>query len=67
MKAMGKLMEMVVAELERKPVGAQVTFLSQAIVTMEKRQDGHWEQVKVDSGLKVVSTSYVAGKMPEYD
>ncbi len=67
MKAMARLMDMTVADLDRLPVGAQASYVGQATLTLQKRPDGHWELVKVDPGIHIVSAGYVAGKFPEYD
>ena len=67
MKSLGRLMDMTVADLDKVPVGAEASYVGQATITLRKRSDGHWEFAKVDTGIKVVSANYLAGKFPEYD
>ena len=67
MKSLAKLLEMTAAELERMPPGAKVSYVGTATFFMEKQPDGMWKLVRMDPGLKLVSSAYVAGKYPESD
>lgn len=66
MNSYAQYMDMLTVELDRLPAGTEVSYVGQATIFMQKQSDGSWVNIGCDTGIKSVTSSYLAAHHP-YD
>jgi hypothetical protein len=64
MNGFATYMQVATAELARMSAGTKLTYIGLSTITVEKQADGGWKQVQVESGLKRITSEYLASRYP---